>query len=497
MPGRDRADQSPRATARRAALDPDRRHRRVRVGAARRALLAGEIDVAVHSYKDLPTAPADGIALAAVPPREDPRDALVARDGLTLGELPHRCPGRHRLAAARRPAARARPRPRGRAAARQRRHPAAARSPTASSTPSCSPTPGCAASAAPSEVTEILDPIQVLPAPAQGALAIECRGDDAATLAVLAALDHADTRAAVDGRAGPAGRPRGRVHRPGRRAGRDLPRATTARREIFLRGSVTAIDGSDAVRLSATGPTTDADGDRPAACRRPARRRRRHHDGELVHDPRTQARRPDHLRRCRPGRPRTADDHAVEAIRAAEVRRRRRRRCRRRSPTSRRRRGRARPRRSPADVGQGAARRGAQRARRSSGSSPATRSPTTARSRRRWPSRKTVVPFDVVPGRQRSAPAPPPTPASRSARCAPRPTSTDVDRRRLRRARARARHARAHRRGRRRRVTSASSSSPTASSPTPPVTVSCDGTDTGQQTVRRPRSASSTWPRSA
>ena len=48
----------------------------------------GEVDLAVHSLKDLPTAPHAGIALAAVPPREDPRDVVVARDGLTLGELP-------------------------------------------------------------------------------------------------------------------------------------------------------------------------------------------------------------------------------------------------------------------------------------------------------------------------------------------------------------------------------------------------------------------------
>src|SRR5215207_10355067 len=58
------------------------------VAALREALLAGDVDLAVHSYKDLPTAPAPGLILAAVPPREDPRDVLVARDGLTLGELP-------------------------------------------------------------------------------------------------------------------------------------------------------------------------------------------------------------------------------------------------------------------------------------------------------------------------------------------------------------------------------------------------------------------------
>ena len=51
------------------------------VTAVRTALLAGEVDVVVHSFKDLPTAPTVGVALAAVPGREDPFDALCARDG--------------------------------------------------------------------------------------------------------------------------------------------------------------------------------------------------------------------------------------------------------------------------------------------------------------------------------------------------------------------------------------------------------------------------------
>jgi hydroxymethylbilane synthase len=58
------------------------------VSALRDALASGEVDVAVHSYKDLPTAPDTRLHLAAVPSREDPRDALVARDGLVLGALP-------------------------------------------------------------------------------------------------------------------------------------------------------------------------------------------------------------------------------------------------------------------------------------------------------------------------------------------------------------------------------------------------------------------------
>jgi len=58
------------------------------VSGLRKSLLAGEVDLAVHSLKDLPTGVADGIVLAAVPARDDPRDALVARDGAKLADLP-------------------------------------------------------------------------------------------------------------------------------------------------------------------------------------------------------------------------------------------------------------------------------------------------------------------------------------------------------------------------------------------------------------------------
>jgi hypothetical protein len=58
------------------------------VTAVRDAVLRGEADVAVHSLKDLPTQPAAGLQIAAIPLRQDPRDVLVARDGLTLETLP-------------------------------------------------------------------------------------------------------------------------------------------------------------------------------------------------------------------------------------------------------------------------------------------------------------------------------------------------------------------------------------------------------------------------
>ena len=56
--------------------------------ALRDALLAGEVDVVVHSLKDLPTAPHPGLTVAAIPKRADARDALCARDGLKLADLP-------------------------------------------------------------------------------------------------------------------------------------------------------------------------------------------------------------------------------------------------------------------------------------------------------------------------------------------------------------------------------------------------------------------------
>lgn len=79
------------------------------VTALRTALLNNEVEVIVHSFKDLPTAPAEGLAIAAVPPRADARDALCARDGLTLDTLPEGArvgtgsPRRRAQLAARRP----------------------------------------------------------------------------------------------------------------------------------------------------------------------------------------------------------------------------------------------------------------------------------------------------------------------------------------------------------------------------------------------------------
>lgn len=226
------------------------------VTALREALMSGEVDVAVHSYKDLPTAPAPGLTLAAVPPREDPRDALVARDGLTLGELPTGSrvgtgsPRRTAMLHALGLGLEVVP-IRGNVDTRLRR--------VADGTLDAVvlARAGLARLGRLDEVTEVLDPLQVLPAPAQGALAVECRADD--TLAGrLAVLDDPDSRVTVTAeRSLLAALEAGCTAPVGAYAeiaeGDDGP-------EVFLRAVVLAVDGSDAVRLSATGPVSDAAG---------------------------------------------------------------------------------------------------------------------------------------------------------------------------------------------------------------------------------------------
>jgi hydroxymethylbilane synthase len=227
------------------------------VSALRDALLHKEIDVAVHSYKDLPTAPAAGIVIAAVPVREDPRDALVARDGLTLAELPA---GAQVGTGSARRAAQLRALGLGLTVVPMRGNVDTRLGRVAEGEVDAVvlAMAGLRRLGRAGEVTEILDPIQILPAPAQGALAVECRESDTDLINLLSAVGDADTRATVVAE---------RALLAALEGGCTAPIAALAEiadgdlgPEIYLRGSVTAPDGSRVVRLSATGPASDADG---------------------------------------------------------------------------------------------------------------------------------------------------------------------------------------------------------------------------------------------
>ncbi|PZS30073.1 MAG: hydroxymethylbilane synthase [Pseudonocardiales bacterium] len=228
------------------------------VSALRDRLLAGEIDLAVHSYKDLPTAPAAGLVIAAVPRREDPRDVLVARDGATLGELPT---GARVGTGAPRRVAQLRALGlgleivgiRGNVDTRLRKVAEGEYDAVVLARA------GLARLGRLAEVTEVLDPIQVLPAPAQGALAVECRVDDVEVQALLAPLDDPDTRAAVTAERALLAALEGGCTAPVAALAEIAIGESEQDTEIYLRGSVTALDGSDAARLSATGPIVEAD----------------------------------------------------------------------------------------------------------------------------------------------------------------------------------------------------------------------------------------------
>lgn len=174
------------------------------VTALRDALLDGRCDVAVHSLKDLPTAAAPGLTLAAVPPRQDPRDALCARDGLSLAELP---PGaRVGTGSPRRAAQLLAVRPdlevvdiRGNVDTRLGRVRGADHGPGDLDAVVLARA-GLARLGRLDAVTEALPFDVMAPAPGQGALAVEIRDADAVgtpLAAALAALDDRRTRLAV------------------------------------------------------------------------------------------------------------------------------------------------------------------------------------------------------------------------------------------------------------------------------------------------------------
>ena len=228
------------------------------VSALREALLRRDVDIAVHSLKDLPTDPCEGVALAAVPLREDPRDVVVARDGLTLGELPSG--SRVGTGSPRRAAQLAAlglgleiVDIRGNVDTRIRKVT------TGELDAVVLARAGLARIGRLDEVTEVLDPLQMLPAPGQGALAVECRSDEEFLVdQVRLALDDESTRAAVTAE---------RTVLNALEAGCSAPVGALAEvaegdhgDELWVRAIALSYDGVVAVRRSATGTPDDAVG---------------------------------------------------------------------------------------------------------------------------------------------------------------------------------------------------------------------------------------------
>ncbi|KOG46137.1 MULTISPECIES: hydroxymethylbilane synthase [Streptomyces] len=226
------------------------------VTALRDALLRGEVDFAVHSLKDLPTAQPDDLVIAAMPRREDARDALVARDGLTFEQLPDGA--RIGTGSPRRTA--------------QLNHLALSLGKRIETVPIRGnvdtrigfvrdgeldavvlAAAGLNRIGRGDEATDLLPVDSVLPAPGQGALAVECLASDTDLVAALGELDDPHTRAAVTaersllaaleaGCSAPVG------------AFADLLADGEIVNEMRLRGVVGTLDGTTLVQLSTTGP---------------------------------------------------------------------------------------------------------------------------------------------------------------------------------------------------------------------------------------------------
>ncbi len=166
------------------------------VSALREALLGGEVDLAVHSLKDLPTGSAAGIVLAAVPPRDDPRDVLVARDGAKLADLPAGArvgtgsPRRAAQLLSLRHDLRCVP-IRGNAGTRMGKVDAGEMDAVVLAYA------GLARIGRIGAITQVFEPDDMLPAPGQGALAVECADAGPGLAELLGAVDDPVSRAAV------------------------------------------------------------------------------------------------------------------------------------------------------------------------------------------------------------------------------------------------------------------------------------------------------------
>ena len=221
------------------------------VSGLRTSLLHGDVDIAVHSLKDLPTAQPEGIVLAAVPPRDDPRDALIARDGAKLADLPEGArigtgsPRRAAQLLLLRPDLRPVP-VRGNADTRLGRVMSGEVDAVVLAYA------GLARIGRLDAVTQVFDPDEMLPAPGQGALAVECRSGQPDLADLLACVDDPATHAATTAE---------RTLLAALEAGCSAPVGGYAAGAdgLRLRAVVVAADGETALRASASGSPDEAE----------------------------------------------------------------------------------------------------------------------------------------------------------------------------------------------------------------------------------------------
>jgi len=221
------------------------------VSTLRDALLAGQVDFAVHSLKDLPTLPAQGIKLAAVPPRDDPRDALIARGGAKLADLPLRA--RIGTGSPRRAAQLLmlrqdlRPVPiRGNAGTR------IAKIDSGEVDAVVLAYAGMARIGRLDQVSQVFEAEEMLPAPGQGALAAECLASRPDLVDLLTCVNDDATRAATVAE---------RTVLARLEAGCSAPVGAYAAgtNELRLDAIVVAADGGAALRASRCGPAAEAE----------------------------------------------------------------------------------------------------------------------------------------------------------------------------------------------------------------------------------------------
>lgn len=214
------------------------------------ALLAGLADLAVHSMKDLPAQVAPGLAIAAVPEREDPRDALCAPRALTLSGLPRGA--RVGTSSLRRGAQLRALRPdlsvemvRGNVETRLKRASEGLDAVVLAHA-------GLRRLGLSAHATYVFSPEEMLPAVAQGALALEARVGDLLMLSRLSALDHAPTRLVVEAERAFLARVEGGCQVP------VAAHAVLLEGELHLKALVASVDGTRLLRAEGKGPKSAA-----------------------------------------------------------------------------------------------------------------------------------------------------------------------------------------------------------------------------------------------